>query len=351
MVTFFEAALTQLIVHWVGNPSADERYVISEDTVSVQDEILQSILTQYFLKPFQNVSEVYRFYHSSEELEMNEIFMFASRVFEDRNTFSENSAAIAKHLYETAKHPKIKSGELYIALFDNLQIEGELHQALGIFKSENKETYLKVLSEQTNLELQYEQQAININKLDKGCIIFDSERQEGFKVCIIDNTNKSSEALYWTDEFLKVKVRKDEFQHTSNFMSMYKNFVTEQLDQEFEMNKADKIDLLNRSLNYFKEKETFVEEEFAETVLGNDQAISSFKNYKQQFEEKFDVELAEGFDISAQAVKKQARVYKSVLKLDRNFHIYIHGDKELIEKGFDDEKGMNFYKVYYREET
>lgn len=132
---------------------------------------------------------------------------------------------------------------------------------------------------------------------------------------------------------------------------MYKNFVTEQLDQEFEVNKADKIDLLNRSLNYFKEKETYVEDEFAEIVLGNDQAISSFKNYKQQFEERFDVELAGGFDISAQAVKKQARVYKSVLKLDRNFHIYIHGDKELIEKGFDDEKGMNFYKVYYKEES
>jgi hypothetical protein len=49
-------------------------------------------------------------------------------------------------------------------------------------------------------------------------------------------------------------------------------------------------------------------------------------------------------------VKKQSKVYKQVLKLDRNFHIYIHGNNEFIERGFDEEKNMNYYKVYFREE-
>jgi hypothetical protein len=61
--------------------------------------------------------------------------------------------------------------------------------------------------------------------------------------------------------------------------------------------------------------------------------------------------IADSFDISGAAVKKQARVYKSVLKLDKNFHIYIHGNKDLIEKGFDDGRDMNYYKVYFREEN
>ncbi len=43
--------------------------------------------------------------------------------------------------------------------------------------------------------------------------------------------------------------------------------------------------------------------------------------------------------------------FKSVLKLDKNFHIYIHGDKELIEKGYDDAVGKKFYKIYYDEEA
>ncbi|HEY1006829.1 MAG TPA: nucleoid-associated protein, partial [Sphingobacteriaceae bacterium] len=114
--------------------------------------------------------------------------------------------------------------------------------------------------------------------------------------------------------------------------------------------KADKIDLLNKSMDYFKKKESFNMEEFAGEVIGNPQAIESFRNFKQQYEQEFDSEIPDSFEISSPAVKKQAKVLKSVLKLDRNFHIYIHGDKQLIEKGFDEEKGMNFYKVYFKEE-
>jgi hypothetical protein len=38
---------------------------------------------------------------------------------------------------------------------------------------------------------------------------------------------------------------------------------------------------------------------------------------------------------------------KQVVKLDKNFHIYIHGDKKNIEEGSDD-KGK-FIKLYYNE--
>lgn len=44
-------------------------------------------------------------------------------------------------------------------------------------------------------------------------------------------------------------------------------------------------------------------------------------------------------------------IRKEVLKLDKNFHIYIHGNHELIEKGFDSNKKMNYYKVYYNTEN
>jgi hypothetical protein len=56
------------------------------------------------------------------------------------------------------------------------------------------------------------------------------------------------------------------------------------------------------------------------------------------------------FDISTSAVKRQSKVFKNVLKLDRNFHIYIHGDRELIEKGVDPD-GRKYYKIFYKEES
>jgi hypothetical protein len=91
-------------------------------------------------------------------------------------------------------------------------------------------------------------------------------------------------------------------------------------------------------------------DEFADEVISNPQAIQSFKTFKSQYEDEFETRIGDTFEISDNAVKKQSRIYKSVLKLDKNFHIYIHGDNKLIEKGFDDDRAMNYYKVYFKEE-
>lgn len=350
MVSFFESNLAELSVHRVGNKANDEYYVLSDNSMHVQDEMLNQLLKQYFLSPFQKVNEVYRFMHPNNDLALNEIYRLAKQIFEDGGQFHENSKKIATYLYEIADHPKIKSGELYVAFFENVQIEGDLHDAIGIFRSENKESYIKVYPEENGFGINYEQEGININKLDKGCLIFNTDTAEGYKVVVIDQTSRSSEAVYWKDQFLMLKVRNDNFNQTQNVMDVYKNFVTEKLDQEFDVEKTDKIDLLNRSMKYFKEKETFDMDEFSNEVIANEEGIALFKNYKQTYEEEFDTQIADTFDISTAAVKKQAKDFKSILKLDKNFHVYIHGNKDLIEKEYDADKGMNCYKLYFKEE-
>jgi len=49
-------------------------------------------------------------------------------------------------------------------------------------------------------------------------------------------------------------------------------------------------------------------------------------------------------------VKKQARIFKTVLKLDKNFRIYIHGNRELIEQGVEKD-GRKYYKIYFEQES
>jgi len=351
MVTFFEASLDAVSVHHVGNPSQNERYALSDHALELKDNVIPKLLMQYFLTPFEKTNEVYHLAHSSD-LNLNEVFHFVTEVFEDKSKFHEASEQIAKYLYKVSNHPKIKSGELYVAYFNKVQIEGNQLDAIGIFKSENKETYLKVYPDKGGFTVDYEENAININKLDKGCLVFNIEKENGYKVVVIDNANRSQEtAVYWKDEFLQLKIRNDSFNQTSNALGIYKNFVTQKLDDEFEMSKADKIDLLNRSMKYFKEKDTFDMDEFTGEVIGNPKAIESFKTFKSQYEQEFESPIGDTFEISDSAVKKQSRVYKSVLKLDKNFHIYIHGNKDLIEKGFDEGKHMNYYKVYFKDEA
>lgn len=349
MVTFYEASLEDLSVHRIGNKIQNEFYSLSDQPLEIDDEVLSRLLMQYFLSPFEKENEVYRFTHSSNDLNLNELFHFSSGIFSDNIKSHELSGQITKHLFDISNHPKIKSGELYVARFKDLQLEGELVDAIGIFKSESKEPYLKVNPAEGGFDLSYEENGININKLDKGCLIFNTESEQGYKVMVIDQTNRT-DAAYWKDEFLKLKVRNDSFNKTSNTLNVCKNFITNKIDDDFDISKADKIDLLNKSLKYFKEKDSFDIDEFSKEVIGNEKAIKSFKNFTQDYNNEFDAGLEGSFDISNAAVKKQARVFKSILKLDKNFHIYIHGNKELIEKGFDEDKSMNFYKVYFKEE-
>jgi hypothetical protein len=77
--------------------------------------------------------------------------------------------------------------------------------------------------------------------------------------------------------------------------------------------------------------------------------IQSFTQYKSDYQKESGLDIADNFTISDSAVKKQARIYKNVIKLDKNFHIYIHGNRDMIEQG-NDEKGK-YYKIYYKEEN
>ena len=349
MIFYTEAGLECLSIHHAGNTAAGGTLQLSRNTVDLKDEVLKGLLMQFFVGAFSKVHELYQFDHPSGDLYLNEVYHYASQLFKGPEQFHVQTELIAKHLFRISKHPNIKPGELYVTFFRNLQVDGALSDAIGIFKSESKEPYLTVFREESQFNIAYEQEAINIKKLDKGCLIFQSEQEKGFKVAVIDQTNRT-EAAYWTDEFLQLKIRNDQYTQTQHTLQVYKSFITEGIGDDVNVTNTDKIDLLNRSIRYFKDKEQFDLNEFSNEVIANPQGIEMFQKYKKDYEADHDMPVPDSFAINPAAVKKQARLFKSVLKLDKNFHIYIHGDKELIEQGFDQEKNMNYYKVFYKEE-
>ena len=348
MINLQSAILSHVSVHYVGNQGADESLFLSTDEIDLSNEFLADILTESFTKPFQDKSEFLRFTHSSD-LQLNEMYNFVNQVFMNKNTFHEVSKNMAKHLFEKTQHPKVKGGEMYVAFWENCLLDDELCDAIGVFKTENKDIFLKAEESGENYALEPEL-GINLNKLDKGCFIFNTNNSDGLRVVILDNLNKGFEAQYWKDDFLALTPCADAYHYTKQYMTMAKDFVTKAMPANHQTDRAEQIDMLNRSLMYFKENETFSLTKFADEVIKNEEVKEGFKSYRAQYQSEKNVTLQDDFDISNAAVKKQARVYKSVLKLDKNFHVYIHGDKELIEKGTDSD-GRKFYKLYYDMES
>ncbi|OFX68081.1 MAG: hypothetical protein A2X12_03210 [Bacteroidetes bacterium GWE2_29_8] len=337
--------ISTIALHNVGNKLNDEGIKLSKSLLNI-DESINSLLSNYFLTPFKS-EEYFNFYHDSD-LSLNEVFVYAEKIFENPQTLFEQSNSLAKHLYEQSIHPKIKGGDFYTVYFKDSVINGETTSAIGLFKSENKDTFLKVLPSGDGFEIESEK-GVNINKLDKGCLIFNTGKEKGYVVSVIDNTNKGAEAHYWIDDFLHVRQRKDEYYNTQNVLSLCKNFVTKEFPQHFDVSKADQVDLLNKSVKFFKENDSFNMKEFTNEVIAQPEVIKTFNQYKTTYQKEQEIDIVDSFNISESAVKKQARAFKSIIKLDKNFHIYIHGNRELIEQGTD-EKGRKFYKIFYKEE-
>lgn len=341
-----EAFLKKVMVHYVGSKNNLDPLHLSEEALKLDEETIR-IVGESFLAKFKDAVEYFSFHHPSS-LEFNEVYTYASSLFQDRDRFEELSVKIARHLYESSTHPKVKGGELYVALFEDLPVEGRFYKALGLFKTENKSLFLDAshANSEFNLEIK---EGVELTKIDKGCLIIFTKIDEGFDVLIFDNQNRGEEALYWKEGFLGLTPQKNEFHHTNQFLTLTKQYITGQMEEEFNLEKKEQIDLLNRSIDYFKNKEAFDINEFQTEVFQKDEMIESFRNFGSNFVEHNDYDIAASFDIDPQAVKKQQRIYKSVLKLDKNFHIYIHGNTDLIEKGIDLD-GRKYYKIFYQEE-
>jgi hypothetical protein len=346
MIDFTSIELSKLSVHWVGNKLREEGIVRSGGSTVVGDPPTRDHILKYLLSSFKG-DEIFNFHHQND-LKLNAMYAYTNRMFRDGDSFHDFSMEIAKHLYECSLHPKIEGGELWVADLSGCVFEGKTISALGVFRSNPKKPFLKTKSQDGSYDVTSDE-GISLDGLEKGCIILNTAKEDGFKIALTDSKS-SSDAQYWSEQFLKIKATSDIYNSTKNTLTITKEFVAKALPNDLEISKADQIDILNKSIEYFKKNDNYVKTDFEKQVLGDKKLINSFRKFDTTFRDENSLSADDEFEISNSAVKKQARIFKSVLKLDKNFHIYIHGDKSHIEKG-QDKNGRKYYKLYYDEES
>jgi 37-kD nucleoid-associated bacterial protein len=348
MLDFSHCVIQQAAVHIIGNPGNEEGLTLSNGSLDLTNKELHDSMKSYFLSGFV-APEFFAFTFPSDDPDLNPVYQFANAVFRNAELFFANSVDLAGYLQEAILLANGKGGDFYVVLFAGLVVDGEPSDALGIFKSESKESYLQ-LHRSSGKYTPKIARGTNLQRLDKGCLILNSDAEEGFCVCIIDQ-GSGSEANFWKNDFLKVRGWHDSYHYTQNFMNLTRAYLVDQLHEEFDVSKADQIDLLNRSVDFFKSRDQFQKGQFEAEVLGDTDFIASFRKFSEGYRDQSDLNILDNFEISAPAVKRQARIFKSVLKLDKNFHVYIHGNRQLIQKGFDEVIGKHYYKIYFDKES
>ena len=349
MLNLYSAQIESISLHRVGNKSKNESAFLSAEPFSLNDE-MSGLLKEYFFKPFREKEETYYKFSHEVDLEFNEICNSVSEIFDNPSDNHRLSKKITTHLFEQSNHPHIKSGEVYVVHFSDMVIDNQKTDAVGIFKSELKHDFLQFEENEHNLEILI-RQGININKLDKGCIVFNTSREEGYKVLSVDSNRY--DAKYWLENFLGVAPLTDENFYTKNYLKFCQNFAKDVvLPAE---DKQQEVMFMNRAVNHFAKNDNFEESSFLNEVMENPELIPEFKHYKVEKGPKYSIEDVSNFDIANKAVSDARKKIKNVINLDTNIQIkmdFINPEsaEKFVEKGWDEERQMYYYLVYFNKE-
>lgn len=323
-----------LKISYVGNRISGEKVKISKEILQC-DNLTRGLVGRYLLSGIE-YHQLYKFTHS-EGVEYNKVYSLVSEVFSDNTTFDNIANELSYLLYEKANDKSIPGGYLFVVYMKDCRVDDVETDALGIFKAETRDVFLKLTTRGTDISLSSEQ-GFAMNKVDKGCVIFNVESKDGYRFAIINKSHSKASVKYWNDDFLRCTPVVGDYLNTQAVLKAIGQYIKEQ-----ETGQIEKVFLLSKSLQEVKKEAVNVGDLLSQVTtdeVGKNRIQELFSSYTGGNEQ-----LPEIVNSDAAALKKTR--LKSVLKLDDNFEIVFHGGENRIETGVDEATGMKYIKLLY----
>ncbi len=340
-INFIDTTLNHLMIHGIGNKCMDEALVLSSQEVKLSEMVASKLLDNLLRKMPHEAS-----YHYSHDIDLsyNEMFGFSQKIFNENDTFVEISKNIAKHLFNQGITKKIHSGIVYIAYLQGVLVDDKEVDALGVFKSEKTDTFLKVNYDNGIYSMSSEK---GMGCIDKGCLVMNTDSENGYLVSLL-NSSRNNDVKYWNEDFLGIRLRNDDYCKTSQIIELCGSFIT----KNEKLAKTDKAGMIDKVLSAMAVGETSLDK-IADTVFEDKNVRQQFTDYHQKRENLDESTLNNNFVPDKKTVEKEVRKYrnKTKIKLDNDFEVLIKGGEKNIIKGYDEEKGMSYYKLYFKKEN
>ncbi len=337
------AYIEHLVLQKVGHKVREEANIFASKTTEF-DESKEEQLIPFLFNPFKKNLELKQFSHYTENLEFNKVYNLCKSAFDEEIDFVDFSNEVLKTLYDQSLHPQIKSGEVFTMQLNNAQFDGIPCKAIGIYKLENKSKFLR-FDERESIDYNV-LKGYKLDKLDKGVLILDTYRDEGFRVYTIDDNNVESE--FWTKNFLEVKPVTNPALQTKNFLEIITDFSNDVVLQHGD--KKIQAEFLSNAIEKLSAFYSFVDNEIIEEDI-----LSDYKDEFNQFLNVNQISVDREFEVDSGVLITQAKKIKSEIKLDTGAKINIdllnsECATDNLERGYDDEKKMFYYKVYFNSE-
>lgn len=326
----------------IGNKTREEGVSFATRLTDLSSS--EEFIKQFVENSFKTVDQKQFTY--IDNLELNPVYNFVSKIFSNNELFIKQSVNLATYLYEQSLHPNIKSGEFYTILLDCI-VDNEMIEALLLLKSEHKDAFLttdndgKVISVKTVY-------GASIKNMDKGCLILNQKSEDGYIVFVVDNTNNGNDARYWTESFLHIADCCDDYHTTLSVANLCSSFISK-------MQKSEKVDYLelalaaSRNNELMNQKSTIDVKKLPDLLFSSSKYKQDFNDFLQNYECMNDT-IPKTFMPKPEAIKRKSISRMNSIRLDNNFEVKILNSQAELIRGYDEEKEMSFYKLWFDKE-
>lgn len=320
----------------VGNKTRGEGLSAATTLADVSDS--RDFMTKLMEKSF--LMDDLKCFSYVESVELNPVYQFVSKIFDDNEAFLKQSVNIATFLYDQSLHPNIRNGELYV-LLAQCEYKKQLVDAVVILKSEKKDPFLT--TDNDGLEITARTMyGTGLKGLDKGCLVLNMERENGYVVGTVDNVNNGTDAQYWTDNFLHVTNCDDDYHQTAKLTEMltdYSKIVKEESVMEGAI-------VAKRAVELLKTEDVVRVDELADKLFDTDEQKRDFEDFRRSYEEE-NGGFAEEVTVIAKAASRKPVTRMNVLRLGNDFEVKVLNPNAEIEKGVDKASGKEYYTLYF----
>ena len=337
-------SVSKMVVHFIGNKAKGDGVDFGGNLIPVED--IEQDIKKLVAKSF-DFCDLYHFYFEST-VELNPVYTFVRTIFQDSNTFLQQSKHIAKILYDCSVDPKIKEGELSLFYLNGCELNGETCDAVAIIKSETQQQLLQVSRNNQQVTAR-KASGISLSKIEKGCIILAKDEEQGFQIAIVDNVRKGGETKYWKDSFLHVKSYNSPKHQTVSLTDICNDFINTTVAGTERLSMVEKAMISVRAKKVLQDNNTLSVNDYIEEVFQDFILETKFKEFISDKGLDDEIHKDGSINVDHTALKK-AKTKVETIKLDSNFDIRIKGGEDRIVKGYDKNAGMNYYTLYFEEE-
>lgn len=335
---FKEAYIDKMICHRF---SLDKHKCLINHIDMDMAKLDQAFLKDFFIKPFNREKVQYSFVHSVD-LKYNIVYNTVVDIF-NGGDFIDDSISIFKYLDSVSTMPTIKDGDIFIVKIEDVLDEDTYCEAIGIYKIESKNEFIETTVDShgnmgVSVKTGYTSQKIN-----KAClIVFTKDMPVGF---IID---KSKDSKFWRQDFLGMENKMTPYSQSKGLVRLMEGFVNDKLSKESLVSKSEQVRIINSSIELLCKSDKINVEELQSEVFQDTNILNMFEEYRKAYEEHEKINMEKSFEIDKKALTVPKKLRK--IKLDDNVELCLMKTGNFIERGFDENSGRNYYKIYFSKE-